>query len=264
MNRCVAIGLLALSCPAALAPQVVVDGRVIDDVTARALPSARVTLLNSFNKLVSETTTDALGRFRIAQRQNGWYRLEVSAIGYRQTRTPYVWPMTDHGYAQLEVRLAPHVALLAPVEVITLSASETSPVLANVEFRRTHGWGIQISREQIEARNPANVSDMLTEVPGVYAVHRGSGTSGRVISMTRSLAGPGGGRCVVQIFLDGQLATRNVPGGDVVVDELVSPLDVEVIELFRGLGSIPAEFLTPEARCGVIAIWTKRASGRPR
>ena len=46
------------------------------------------------------------------------------------------------------------------------------------------------------------------------------------------------------------------------VDELVQPMDVEVIEVFRGLGSIPPEFLTPQARCGVIAIWTKRSSDR--
>jgi hypothetical protein len=259
VKRCWAICLLALSLAPAMAAQVVVDGRVIDDLTARGLPGARVTLLNVSNKLVGDATTDELGHFHLTQRRNGWYRLEITAIGYQQTRTPFVWPMNDYGYTRLEVRLAPHVSLLAPVEVVALSPRATSPVLANVEFRRTHGLGVQITREQIEARKPANVSDMLAELPGVYAVHRGSGAGGRVISMTRALAGPAGGPCVVQIFLDGQLATRNVPGGDVVVDELVSPLDVEVVEVFRGLGSIPAEFLTLQARCGVIAIWTKRA-----
>jgi hypothetical protein len=78
--------------------------------------------------------------------------------------------------------------------------------------------------------------------------------------MTRAL--PSGGPCPVQVFLDGNQATRDVPGGDVDIDELASPLDVEAIEVFRGLGSIPPEFLTPEARCGVIAIWTKRYSGQ--
>ena len=67
------------------------------------------------------------------------------------------------------------------------------------------------------------------------------------------------GECPVQIFLDGMLATRNNDGGGVLVDDLVSPLDVEVIEVFRGLSSIPPEFLTPQARCGVVAIWTRRS-----
>ena len=96
------------------------------------------------------------------------------------------------------------------------------------------------------------------ELPGVFASRTGSGVSGRTISMNRALPGTGGGACPVQVFLDGMLATRDRPGGDVQVDELVSPLDVQVIEVFRGLGSIPPEFLTPSSRCGVIAIWTKR------
>jgi hypothetical protein len=28
--------------------------------------------------------------------------------------------------------------------------------------------------------------------------------------------------------------------------------------VYRGLSGVPAEFLTPEARCGVIALWTQR------
>jgi hypothetical protein len=39
----------------------------------------------------------------------------------------------------------------------------------------------------------------------------------------------------------------------------VEPADVEAIEIFKGLASVPAEFLNPQSRCGVIAIWTKRS-----
>jgi hypothetical protein len=34
---------------------------------------------------------------------------------------------------------------------------------------------------------------------------------------------------------------------------------VEAIEVFKGLGSVPPEFLNVYARCGVIAIWTRRS-----
>jgi hypothetical protein len=260
MKRSVCLWIAGvISAPAAAAAQVVLEGRIIDDVTTVGLVSARVLLLNHYNKVAAYAVTDDAGRFRFTRRDNGSYRLEVSAIGYQQTLTPFVWPMRDHSYTELEVRLTPHTALLAPVEVLALSPRETSPVLENVEHRRTRGFGVQVTRAQIEDRRPANISDMLLELPGVYAARRGSGSSGRVISMSRSLAGPGGGRCVVQVFLDGRLATREEPGGDVLVDELVSPLDVEVIEVFRGLASVPPEFLTPQARCGVIAIWTRRS-----
>jgi hypothetical protein len=100
---------------------------------------------------------------------------------------------------------------------------------------------------------------LLMEIPGVYADRTGTGASARSIRMGRALSGPGGGPCPVQIFLDGMLATRPGAGGDVSVDDLVSPLDVEAIEVFKGLGSVPPEFLNVYARCGVIAIWTRRS-----
>jgi hypothetical protein len=45
------------------------------------------------------------------------------------------------------------------------------------------------------------------------------------------------------------------------VDDLVAPGAIEGIELYRGTATIPAEFLTPQARCGVVAIWTRRGGG---
>lgn len=254
---CVALAICVA--PPALS-QVVLEGRVLDDVSQQNIPGSRVLLINRQNKTVGYVVTDDSGYFRFSRPDNGWYRLEVAALGYQRTLTPFMWWMVDHSYAALEVRLAPHVSLLAPVEIVALSPANGSPVLENVVHRRTVGFGIQISRQQIEERHPVNISDMLIEVPGVYAARTGSGANGRRIYMGRSLPADGGGPCPVTIFVDGRQATRNVPGGDVLVDELASPLDIEAVEVFRGLGTIPPEFLTPDARCGVIAIWTKRYS----
>ena len=250
---------LAMCIATSLSAQVVLEGHVLDDVTTQRLSGARVILLNRQNKTVGYAVTDDAGHFRFSDADNGWYRLDVRAVGYKQAITPFLWWMVDRAYAALEVRLAPNVVLLAPLEIVALSPPQTSPVLENVEHRRTRGFGIQVTRAAIEARRPARVSDILVEVPGVYAARRGSGAGGRTIYMGRALPGLGGGDCPAQVFLDGRLATRDRPGGDVFVDDIVSPLDVEVIEVFRGLGSIPPEFLTPEARCGVIAIWTRRS-----
>lgn len=239
--------------------QVVLEGHVLDDVSDQRLGGAKVLLVNDFNKPVAYAVTDAAGHFRFSRPDYGWYRLEVMAVGYRRTLTPFLWWMVDRNYADLVVRLAPSTVLLAPLEIVALSPRVTSAVLENVEHRRTRGFGMQITRQQIEERRPARVSDVLLEVPGVYAARRGAGASGRTIYMGRALPGLAGGECPVQIFLDGRQATRDAPGGDVQIDDLVSPLDIEVIEVFRGLASIPPEFLTRHARCGVIAIWTKRS-----
>jgi hypothetical protein len=244
--------------PAALA-QNVLAGRVLDDQSEEALAGARVFLLNRYGRTADYTVTDDAGRFRFERKDSGWYRLEATAVGYERAISAPLWMTQDRDSAVVEVRLSPHVVLMAPVEVVAMSGARTSPVLENMQFRRSHGFGYQITREAIEQRHPAQVSDMLAELPGVYAERRGTGASGRTIRMGRALPGVGGGECPVQIFLDGRLTTRGGPGGDVQVDDLVNPLDVEAIEVFRGLGSVPPEFLTPNARCGVIAIWTKRS-----
>jgi hypothetical protein len=251
--------IAALLCLARPAPaQIVIEGRVLDDMTEEVLAGARVLLLNRFNRTADYAVTDAQGRFRFERSRNERYRVEVRAVGYRETITPDIWT-GDREFAAIEVRLLPNAVLLAPLEIVALSPPRTSPVLEAMEFRRTRGFGIQITREAIEQRQPMRVTDMLMEIPGVYADRTGTGASARSIRMGRALSGPGGGPCPVQIFLDGMLATRPGAGGDVSVDDLVSPLDVEAIEVFKGLGSVPPEFLNVYARCGVIAIWTRRS-----
>lgn len=251
--------LLALSAAGSVSAQVRIEGRVLDDVTEEALAGARVFLLNRYNRVIDYATTDEAGRFGFNQRNDGWFRVEASAVGYLRAASAGLWMARNREFVGLEMRLARTVVLLAPVEIVAMSEPTTSHMLEAVEHRRLRGFGIQITRQDIEERQPAYLTDILTELPGVYAQRRGSGASSRTISMGRALAAPGGGECPVQIFVDGMLATRNAPGGDVSVDELVSPQDVEAVEVFRGLGTVPPEFLNQYARCGVIAIWTRRS-----
>ena len=118
---------------------------------------------------------------------------------------------------------------------------------------------LQGAEEQIEALAPARVSDILTMVPGVRLSGTGTGLS-RTISMGRALPGAGGGACPVEIFVDGVRTSRSRtsdPDG-IPIDDLVNLSDLEGLEIYRGLAGVPAEFFTPDARCGVIAIWTRR------
>lgn len=245
--------------PGPLFSQVRLRGRVVDDATEHPLEGARVLLLNRYNRVLDYQVTDEEGRFGFKPHNGNRLRLEAKAVGYRPTVTSVLWMVQNSDSASLEIRLAPHVVLLAPVEIVAMSVPKVSAVLENVMFRRAKGLGVQITRQDIEQRQPQQVSDMLLGLPGVYAARQGSGVSGRRIYMGRALPGIGGGECPVQIFLDGMQATREAAGGDVQVDELVSPLDVEVIEVFRGLGTVPPEFMNRYARCGVIAIWTRRS-----
>lgn len=240
--------------------QVAIKGRVLDDASERPLEGAQVLLLNRYRKVIDYSVTDDTGHFAFKPHDGNRLRVEARAVGYKPAVTPVLWMVGNRDFASVDIRLAPNVVLLAPVEIVAMSLPTTSPVLENVMHRRSTGFGLQITRQDIEQRRPQHLTDMLVELPGVYATRtHGSGSSGRSIYMARALPSAGGTGCPVQVFLDGMRATLEGPGGDVLVDDLVSPLDVEVVEVFRGLASIPPEFLTRYARCGVIAIWTKRA-----
>jgi outer membrane cobalamin receptor len=100
-----------------------------------------------------------------------------------------------------------------------------------------------------------HVSDLLRTVPGVQLEATGAGTRPRVTFGRAS-----GSDCATQIFVDGFLVNRGGPGGvnDIRLDDVVSPGAVEGIEIYRGLSTVPAEFLNADAGCGVIAVWTRR------
>jgi outer membrane receptor for ferrienterochelin and colicin len=115
--------------------------------------------------------------------------------------------------------------------------------------------GIFITRRDIEQRRPMYASDMLRSIPGVQLTGGGGGTRPRIV-LNRSV----GMRCSTQIFVDGMLLNRRSfgPGSDFRLDDVVSPGSIEGMEVYKGLSGIPPEFLTPDAECGVIAVWTRR------
>lgn len=251
------VGLVMLfgGAPTALA-QVMLEGRVLDDVSGLPLAGSQVVLLNRSARFVASTVADEVGHFRFERKRHGVYRVRASAVGYKQAMSPPMWMTLDSDSTVVEVRLAPNVVLLAPLEIIALKPTKPSPVLENMEHRQRLGFGVHITRSEIVERQPVNVSDVLLEVPGIYADRIGTGASGRQLYMARALPATGGGACPMQVFLDGRRATRD---REILIDDLVNPRDVEAIEIFRGLATIPPEFLTPDARCGVVAIWTRRA-----
>jgi hypothetical protein len=231
-------------------------------MSEQSIAGARVLLLNRYRKIVGHAITQADGYFRFERSKPDVFRLEARAVGYREAVTPLVWMTMDRDSAEMEVRLARFAVLLAPLEIVGMSSPRGSAVLENVEHRISSGFGYHVTREDIEQRRPIRISDVLETLPGVHAEQGRHGGGGRNIYIRRALPGYPG-ICPVRIFLDGVLANRGDDGSGVVIDDLVSPLDVEVIEVFKGLSSIPPEFLTDGARCGVVAIWTRRSGGQP-
>jgi len=246
--------VLAVATPAT--GQVRIDGRVIDDVTEQPLSLAEVTLLTHDDRFISRKETDDAGRFEFNVDRARAVRLKVRRFSYQQNTTP-VLRFNERTFFQVEVRLDADAILLAPLEVVAWSRVDPSPFLDNFRRRLETGQGVYITRDQIEARKPLSVSDLLRDVPGITVAGGGAGLQ-PAVRMSRSLASG----CATQIWVDGFLLNRRRTGGggniDFRLDDAVSPAAVEAIEIYRGLSTVPGEFLNPDAACGVIAIWTRR------
>lgn len=252
---------LALTVPAQA--QVRVDGVVRDDDTNLPIANARVEIYDYSWHRVGVRTTDSLGTFRYPLRRPMAVRLRVSRLGYRQATTPEV-STRGHSYVNVEVRLKSDAVLLAPLAVVARSQALSSPVLDGFHARLRTGMGTYFTREDIERVKPMYLSDIITHVPGLSVRATGSGHS-RQIYTGRSAGVPRD--CPALIYVDGFLLNPRIGDGNVegmTLDEAVNPANVEGIEIYRGLATVPAEFLHRDAQCGVIAVWTRRGGGAPR
>ena len=252
---------LALLSPMPGAGQVRVEGRVIDDLTAMPIPEAEVSVLARDGSVLRRTSSNAMGIFSFEVRRVSAVRIRASRVGYESNTTPILY-FGDREFFRVEVRLDPDAILLAPLEVIAWSERPEDAVLEGFKRRLETGLGTYITREEFETRRPSFVTDLLREVPGLQVAGSGSGTR-PVVRVERA----GNRNCMTQIFVDGFLVNRrglSVEGFqpmDFRIDDVVSPNSVEGIEIYKGLSTVPAEFLNPDAVCGVIAIWTRRGGG---
>lgn len=253
----VPMALLAIPVPAAAAvsqaPQdsVLLIGQVVEEEGGAPIPFAELTLLDRRGRVIGRSQSHDRGGFSFVARDRVGVSIRAERLGYQENETPFLW-FDGHDFFQVELRLDRDAILLAPLEVIARSGGDGSSVLANFHHRRVRGFGFYFTREDIE-RTPANlVTDLLARVPGVRLVSTGPGNR-RVIEMSRA-ASPRG--CPAQVYVDGMHITRG--GASAPIDAVVSIAAVQGLEVYRGLATVPAEFLSPEAECGVIAIWTRR------
>ncbi|HWK89188.1 MAG TPA: TonB-dependent receptor [Longimicrobium sp.] len=233
---------------------VVLRGRVTEDATGAAVPGAVVRVYDAAWQQLGRAVTSRAGDFGFTLRGRGPFRLHASRLGFQGATSPPLWT-EGHDFFELEMRLDRSVVLLAPLEVVSRARVHISPVLDDFRARQAAGIGDFFTREDIERLHPAFLSDLLATLPGVHMESSGFGSQ-RTIYFARSQ-----GRCPAQIYVDGLLVTRTTPRGELVessLDASVHPEEVEAVEVYKGLATVPAQFMTTGSDCGVIAIWTRR------
>lgn len=237
-----------------------ITGSAVTDGGRRPIEGVAVTALDSAGTELATRLTGANGRFSLRVPSASGLRtvrLRARRIGYRTVLTPNV-DVDGLRSVTVTLRLAPGLVPVAPLEVTARQRRETSPMHDGFRHRRERGFGDYITRQEIERRSPAHVTDLLRTMPGVNVSSSGRAAHG-VVTMGRG-NGPFGGSCPAQVYVD-NFHVNKAGGRTFRIDDVVAPSDVEGIEVYRGLATVPAQFLSPEADCGVIVIWTRRAPG---
>jgi hypothetical protein len=189
------------------------------------------------------TRTDEGGRFRLDAVPAGVVTVSIRKIGFEpQTLTHTVAAGAPD---TMRVTMSVRIATLPGVQV---SEREMRRMLWIEDFYRrlTRGIGTYLTRDEIEARRAARVSDALRDMPGIRFVRVRGGTGVRFVSAPSNRRD-----CRPMIWVDGQRAP------DMEVDDL--PVnEIEGIELYHGPSTTPMQFSQGAmTTCGTIVVWSR-------
>jgi hypothetical protein len=263
-----ALALFAL--PSLAGGQTTLTGQILEDRSEEVIPGAEIRLLDAGGRIRARTVSGQDGTFQVrlnVQRPER-FRFEARRLGYESVTTPR-FQVNPSEAVHTEIRLLVDAVLLTPLTVVARQ-SLAAPGVESFHFRAHRGLGGHfITRSDIEDHKPFYLSDLLATVPGVR-LGPSMGAGGRMVYMNR--AAPREGGCPPQLFIDGRHVNsrtlqpiqgrgqgvtgyRTDPG--IRIDEYVTLQSIEGVEVYRGLATMPPEFYTPDARCGVIAVWTR-------
>lgn len=202
-------------------------------------------------------TSDDEGRFELSDLPVGVYSVRVDRAGYRGVSRD----VTIHGgerVVDMEVRLLPEAIAMEPMVVTVESTRPTFGALVEVYDRmdrmRQLGLGRILDRREIEEAGAARVSHLVSGMAGVRS-RPIPGSSNLRLTLNHR-------QCEPSYYLDGlrlDIQTPEDEQGRFSIDEYVTILDVEVIEVYRQLSELPGELYDENsARCGALAVWTRR------
>lgn len=200
--------------------------------SGRAIEGARVTLVGT----PMATETDAKGEFEFPALVPGRYVVRAVAIGFAVISSPV--DLKSRQTVDLEFLTEAEAVVLPELSVDEKSTHGPMDWLR----RKSEGRGRYITRAEIEARRPATLPEALRMVPGVRIECRGYNCMPRMVRAPRG--------CNPGVFMDG------IPA-DAAALFLTPIQEVEGLEVYTGPADTPPELESPQARCGVVVIWTR-------
>lgn len=241
VRRFVPVLLLSAAAWSASAQSVGAISGTVKDSAGTPIPGVEVVLL----QLKGFARSDSLGVFRFTSVPTGNRQLHFRRLGFA--------PKSIDAKVAEGQDLALSVVLEASAtEIEGMTVEELThrrQMLSDFYDRSARGFGHFVTREQIEKRNPMNLSDMMRMIPGARLVPI-RGTSYSALRFNR--AQMGNRDCPPQYWVDG------VKAWNLNIDDIV-PQDVEGIEIYSGASTVPPQYNTKEGTtiCGVVLIWTR-------
>lgn len=213
----------------------------IKDSAGTPIPGVEVVLLQRRGYVYS----DSLGVFRLVAVPAGHRELHFRRLGFAPKSMDANIPEDET--LHLAVVLEASVTVLEGMTIEEMTRRRQ--MLTDFYDRMSRGFGHFVTRDQIERRNPMNLSDMMRMIPGARIMPV-RGTSQSTLRFNR--AQMGNRDCPPQYWVDG-VKTWNLN-----IDDIV-PQDVEGIEVYSGASTVPPQYNTKEGTtiCGVVLIWTR-------
>lgn len=233
------VGHAAHPVPGAAQPRSAsITGRVVSGSAERPLSGVGVVLVT----VERSTTTDSAGRFVFSDLDSGTYRIEAVLEGAAPLVATFTLSQGERKQVDFRIdgsEARPAVAVgdsgMRPAVSIPVSAFER---------RRANGNGRYFDQDDIQARRPHRLMDLLRQLPGVRIDCQAGNCSVRLNNHPRG--------CAPAVFLDEQ---RSV----LAALDFTAPADVLGLEIYRGPSETPPELNNDQARCGgAIAISTRR------
>lgn len=189
------------------------------------------------------------GEFMLTGLAAGEQMLRVRRLGFRPDSLTAV--AVTARPAPATIVLQP-VALALPTFTVTGHRALSGP-MGGFYRRRSTGSGRFFTREDIDRKNPARMTDLLRGVPGLSVSPQRTALSNVRLR---------GARCAPVVFLDGQGLTA----GEFDLDA-VDPRSFDGIEVYSGGATVPVEFqrtFRMSSSCGTILLWSRHGEPRAR
>jgi TonB-dependent Receptor Plug Domain/Carboxypeptidase regulatory-like domain/Gram-negative bacterial TonB protein C-terminal len=192
--------------------------------------------------------SDEEGQFLLAKSRAGTTTIRLRRIGYRPDSTT----VEVLAGQTIEVGVVLQRVAMELRPLVVVGRRQLSGNLAGFYERMSHGIGNFLTKEQIERRNPSNMTDLFRMVPGARVESRGFN---RVVRFR-------GARCAPLTWLDG----TPLYAGEFDLDA-IDPRSIEGVEIYSGPASVPAQFMgnrNLSSACGTVILWSREGELRAK